>query len=489
MSVQTAAAPAVTPSATVPEEQVIVLFGATGDLARRKLLPGMFHLAQVGLMPERFRIVGAARKPLDDEDFRQLARESVAGSSRERGDPEAWERFASSLRFAGVGEGLGDLERVVGEAREELGGDPSLLFYLSLPPQAAAGTVEQIGAHGLGDGARVIIEKPFGTDLESARALNRTLHSVFAEERIFRIDHYLGREAVQNLLALRFANGMFEPVWNRNHIDHVQIDIPETLSIEMRGSFYEETGAFRDMIVTHLLQVLGFVAMEPPVSLEPKPLGVEREKVFEAMPPLRPGDAVRGQYAGYREEDGVAPDSDTETFVAVRASVDNWRWEGVPFYLRSGKRLAESRHLLTIAYAQPPRRMFPLDCDQIAEAFGHDHLTFELGDPGSISASFLAKVPGPRIELGEAHMRFSYADTFGGPDEALDPYERLIHDVMVGDRTFFTSSEAIERLWEISEPVLEDPPPAIAYEPGSWGPPEAEELIAPRRWHLPTDHV
>jgi glucose-6-phosphate 1-dehydrogenase len=473
----------------VPGDQVIVLFGASGDLAKRKLLPGMFHLAQVGLMPERFRIVGAARKPLSDEEFRALAREAVADSSRERGDSEAWERFASSLRFAGVGEGLDDLERVVGQARGELDERAGLLFYLSLPPQAAAGTVEQIGAQGLGEGARVITEKPFGTDLESARALNRTLHSVFAEECIYRIDHYLGREAVQNLLALRFANGMFEPVWNRNHIDHVQIDVPETLSIEMRGSFYEETGAFRDMVVTHLLQVLGFVAMEPPVSLEPKPLGIEREKVFESMSPLRPQDVVRGQYEGYRDEEGVAPGSDTETFVAVRAFVDNWRWEGVPFYLRSGKRLAESRHLLTVAYAQPPRRMFPLDCDQIAEAFGHDHLTFELGDPGSISASFLAKVPGPRIQLGEAHMRFSYADTFGGPDEALDPYERLIHDVMMGDRTLFTSSEAIERLWEISEPVLENPPPAIPYEPGSWGPREADELIAPRHWHLPNEHI
>jgi len=335
----------------------------------------------------------------------------------------------------------------------------------------------------------VISEKPFGTDLASARKLNRKLHSVFAEDCIFRIDHYLGREAVQNLLALRFANGMFEPVWNRNHIDHVQIDIPETLSIEMRGSFYEETGAFRDMIVTHLFQVLGFVAMEPPTSLGPKALGVEREKVFESMPPLRPGDVIRGQYEGYRDEEGVAADSDTETFVAVKCFVDNWRWEGVPFFLRSGKRLAESRHLLTVAYKQPPRRMFPLDCDQIAESFGHDHLTFELGDPGSISASFLAKVPGPRIELGEAHMRFSYADTFGGTDQALDPYERLIHDVMVGDRTLFSSSEAIERLWEVSEPLLEDPPPAIPYEPGSWGPKEIDELIAPRRWHLPSEHV
>jgi glucose-6-phosphate 1-dehydrogenase len=476
-------------SMPTPKDQVIVLFGATGDLAKRKLLPGMFHLQQVGLMSKRFRIIGAARRDIGEKDFRELARQAVGESSRESGDQQEWKRFEESLYFASVGDGFDALAEEIERARQELDDEAQLLFYLSLPPQAAEGTVEEIGAHGLGDGARVITEKPFGTDLASARKLNRKLHSVFAEDCIFRIDHYLGREAVQNLLALRFANGMFEPVWNRNHIDHVQIDIPETLSIEMRGSFYEETGAFRDMIVTHLFQVLGFVAMEPPTSLGPKALGVEREKVFESMPPLRPGDVIRGQYEGYRDEDGVAADSDTETFVAVKCFVDNWRWEGVPFFLRSGKRLAESRHLLTVAYKQPPRRMFPLDCDQIAESFGHDHLTFELGDPGSISASFLAKVPGPRIELGEAHMRFSYADTFGGTDHALDPYERLIHDVMVGDRTLFSSSEAIERLWEVSEPLLEDPPPAIPYEPGCWGPKEIDELIAPRRWHLPSEHV
>jgi glucose-6-phosphate 1-dehydrogenase len=472
-----------------PKDQVIVLFGATGDLAKRKLLPGMYHLMRVGLTPERFRIIGAARRSLSVEEFRQLARDSIGASSRKAEDLEAWERFAASLDFAAVGDGFEPLGSAISAAREELDDGAELLFYLSLPPRAAEATVEQIGELGIGRGARVISEKPFGTDLASARQLNRRLHSVFDENCIFRIDHYLGREAVQNLLALRFANGMFEPVWNRNHIDHVQIDVPETLSIEMRGGFYEETGAFRDMVVTHLFQVLGFVAMEPPVSLEPKALGIEREKVFESMPRIRPAGVVRGQYAGYRDEDGVAADSGTETFVAVKAFVDNWRWEGVPFYLRSGKRMAESRHLLTVAYSQPPRRMFPLDCNQIAESFGHDHLTFELGDPGSISASFLAKVPGPRIELGEAHMHFSYADTFGGADHSLDPYERLIHDVMLGDRTLFTSSEAIERLWEISQPLLDDPPPAITYEPGSWGPVEADQLIAPRRWHLPSDHV
>ncbi|HEX2392794.1 MAG TPA: glucose-6-phosphate dehydrogenase [Solirubrobacterales bacterium] len=489
MSAITATAIQRRPSAPIPEDQVIVLFGATGDLARRKLLPGMFHLTQVGLMPQRFRIVGTARSAIETGDFRQLAREAVDASSRRPPDREAWHQFADTLEFAGVGDGFDQLDEAIARSRREMGADVRLLFYLSLPPRAAAATVEQIGELGLGDGSRVITEKPFGVDLESSRRLNAELHSVFAENCIYRIDHYLGREAVQNLLALRFANGMFEPVWNRNHIDHVQIDVPETLSIEMRGSFYEQTGAFRDMVVTHLFQVLGFVAMEPPTSLQPKPLGLEREKVFDSMKPLSPDDVVRGQYEGYRREDGVAADSDTETFIALEAYIDNWRWEGVPFYLRTGKRLAQSRHLLTLAFREPPRRMFPLDCDQIAESFGRDHLTFELGDPGSISASFLAKVPGPTMQLGEAHMHFSYANTFGGGETALDPYERLIHDVMVGDRTLFTSSDAIERLWEISEPVLHDPPRALNYQPGSWGPPESDALIAPRRWHLPSDHI
>jgi glucose-6-phosphate 1-dehydrogenase len=489
VTVATASAPARKSAARIPEDQIIVLLGATGDLAKRKLLPGMFHLARVGLMPQRFRIIGAARREIGVEEFRELARESVDSSGRKSLDPEAWDRFSGSLRFAGVGEGYEALAETVAAAREELGEDAGVLLYLSLPPRAVASTIDGLREVGLGKGARVIVEKPFGTDLESARALNSRLRTVFDERCIYRIDHYLGREAVQNLLAMRFANGMFEPVWNRNHIDHVQIDVPERLSIEMRGSFYEETGAFRDMVVTHLFQLLGFVALEPPTSLEPKALGLEREKVFDSMPPLRPENVVRGQYTGYRAEEGVDPDSDTETFVALKAFVDNWRWEGVPFYLRSGKRMKEERHLLTVAFAEPPRRMFPLDCGQIEESFGRDHLTFELGDPGSISASFLAKVPGPIMQLGEAHMRFSYADNFGGAEQALDAYERLIHDVMVGDRTLFTSSDAIERLWEISEPVLEEPPPLAPYQPGSWGPPEIDELIAPRRWHLPSDHV
>ncbi len=489
MSVATVNAPEGTPTPTVPEDHVIVLFGATGDLARRKLLPGIFHLAEAGMMPKRFVLIGTSRSRLGDEEFVDMMRSAVEESDRRPSLDGSWNRFAGSLRFAGLSDGYEALGEAVARAREDLGGDPTLLHYLSLPPAAAVGTVDALGRLGLGKGARVIMEKPFGVDLDSARELDARVHSVFDESRVFRIDHYLGREAVQNLLAVRFANGMFEPVWNRDHIDHIQIDIPETLSIGMRADFYEQTGAFRDMVVTHLFQVLSFVAMEPPTSLSPRSLMAERQKVFDSMPTLAPDDVVRGQYVGYRDEQGVAPDSETETFVALRAFVDNWRWAGVPFYLRSGKRMAESRHLLTVAFNEPPRRMFPLDGSQTAESFGHDHLTFELGDPGTISASFLAKVPGPEMRLGEAHMRFSYATTFGGAEQALDAYERLIHDVMVGDRTLFTTSEAIERLWEISEPVLKTPPPIQAYEPGSWGPKSIDSLIAPRHWHLPSDHV
>ncbi len=471
----------------IPDDHVIVLFGASGDLARRKLLPGLYGLAEAGLAPERFRIIGAARSELSEQDFRRLARDSISEFGH-RPDGDSWERFAASLSFAAIREGFAALGQAVARSKAELGGDPSLLHYLSVPPTAAAGIVTELGRLGLSERARIILEKPFGTDLTSSRRLDEAVLAVFDESQVFRIDHYLGREAVQNLLALRFANGMFEPVWNRDHIDHVQIDVPETLPIGTRAGFYEHTGAFRDMVVTHLFQVLGFVAMEPPTSLEPKALMAERVKVFDSMPALRPDDVVRGQYLGYRDEDGVAPDSETETFVALRAFVDNWRWSGVPFYLRTGKHLAESHHLLTIAYAQPPRRMFPYDCRHQAEAFGFDHLTFELGDPGSISASFLAKVPGPTMNLGEAHMNFSYATAFGGAEQALEPYQRLIHDVMVGDRTLFTTSDAIERTWEISEPVLADPSLVQVYEPGSWGPAAAGELIAPRRWHVPIDH-
>jgi len=283
---------------------------------------------------------------------------------------------------------------------------------------------------------------------------------------------------VQNILAFRFANGIVEPIWNRDHIDHVRIDVPETLSIGTRGAFYEATGAYRDMIVTHLLQLLGFVAMEPPTSFSAEALLSETVKVAESLQLIRPADVVYGQYDGYRDEDGIAADSRTETFVAARASIDNARWSGVPFYLRTGKRMAETRRVVTIAFRDPPRRMF-----QSSNGFGPNELVFELGDPGRITTSFLAKVPGPTMQLGAAHFTFDYENSFTSARQ-LEAYERLIHDALIGDRTLFTRADAIERLWEVSAPLLADPPGVHPYRPGSWGPAAADRLIAPRRWHL-----
>jgi glucose-6-phosphate 1-dehydrogenase len=328
----------------------------------------------------------------------------------------------------------------------------------------------------------VIMEKPFGTDLESARVLNDRLHEVFREDQIFRIDHFLGKEAALNLLTLRFANGFLEPVWNREHIDHVQIDVPETLSIGSRGSFYEGTGAYRDMVVTHLLQVLAVVAMEPPPSLEPRSLVDEKLKVFRSLLPIDPGEVVFGQYDGYRHEAGVAADSTVETFVAARVSVDNWRWAGVPFFLRTGKCMAESARVVSIAFREPPKSMFPAGTG--FGASGPDHLTFDLSDTPRLSLSFYGKRPGPGMHLDKASMQFSLGETPGHKD-VLEAYERLIHDAMIGDRTLFTTAEGVERLWEVSAPLLEHPPPPRRYPQGSWGPGEIGALIAPRQWRLP----
>jgi glucose-6-phosphate 1-dehydrogenase len=460
----------------VPDDHVIVLFGGTGDLARRKLLPGLFRLAQAGLLPERYRIIATSRGHLTDEGFRKRAKAAVEEFGRLPSEA-SWQTFAANLSFASQ-ETLAD---AVAHAEAALGSGCRRLFYLSVPPAAFAGIVSMLGAAGLTENARVILEKPFGTDLASARALNETVHGAFEESRIFRIDHFLGKETVQNILALRFANGIFEPIWNRDHIDHVQIDVPEALSIGTRAAFYEKTGAYRDMIVTHLLQVLGFVAMEPPTSFSAKALLDETVKVAESLRPIHPQDVVYGQYAGYRDEDGVAPDSGVETFVAARVSIDNWRWAGVPFYLRTGKRMAENRRVVTIAFRDPPRRMF-----ESSNGFGPNELVFELGDPGRISTSFLAKVPGPTMQLGPAAFTFNYDDSFTSAHH-LEAYERLIHDALIGDRTLFTRADGIERLWEVSSPLLADPPSVHAYRPGSWGPAAADELIEPRRWHLRRD--
>ncbi|HZT54309.1 MAG TPA: hypothetical protein VE995_07990, partial [Gaiellaceae bacterium] len=298
----------------------------------------------------------------------------------------------------------------------------------------------------------------------------------------FRIDHFLGKESVDNILAFRFANGLFEPIWNRDHIDYVQIDVPETLSIEGRAGFYESTGAFRDMVVTHLFQVLGFVAMEPPTSLEPRALRSEKNKVFEAMKRIDPRQVVRGQYRGYRSEPGVRRRSGTETYVALKVEIDNWRWAGVPFYLRTGKSMAESRQVVVLAFREPPLRMFRL-ARGISGWARPNELLFEFRDPGSITTRFLAKQPGPALDLAEAAMTFRYADSFG--TNHLEAYERLLRDAMLGDQTLFTDAAGIERLWEVSTPLLERPPRLHLYDPGSWGPKAADALIAPHRWCLP----
>jgi glucose-6-phosphate 1-dehydrogenase len=463
-----------------PEPHVLVLFGATGDLARRKLLPGLFHLEQVGLMPDDYRIVGTSLSELDDEGFREHVRGALEEFCRVDVDDDDWEAFSERLSY--VQSEAGALKEGVAKAEEAIGEETRRLHYLSVPPSAAGAVVRTLGEAGLTERARVVMEKPFGTDLESARELNEAVHEVFSEDQIFRIDHFLGKEAALNLLALRLANGFLEPLWNRQHIDHVQIDVPETLSIGTRGEFYEGTGAFRDMVVTHLLQIVAVVAMEPPPSLDPRALVDEKLKVFRSVMPIEPEDVVRGQYEGYRDEDGVAEDSEVETFVAARVNVDNWRWAGVPFFLRTGKCMAESARVISIAFREPPKSMFPEGSG--VGAAGPDHLTFDLSETPRLSLSFYGKRPGPGMHLEKASMQFSLGET-PQHEEVLEAYERLIHDAMIGDRTLFTTAEGVERLWEISAPLLEDPSPLRPYEKGSWGPPEIDELIAPRRWRLP----
>jgi glucose-6-phosphate 1-dehydrogenase len=343
-----------------------------------------------------------------------------------------------------------------------------------------------LGAAKLVERSRIIMEKPFGTDLVSAQSLNKDLHEVFDEEQIFRIDHFLGKEPAQNILAFRFANGLFEPIWNRNFIDHIQIDVPETLGLGKRVGFYETIGAFRDMVVTHLFQILAFVAMEAPTSLAPTPIGEEKNKVFRSMLPIEPADVIRGQYMGYRNEEGASPDSETETFIALKCTIDNWRWAGVPFYLRTGKKMAEGQRIISIAFREPPKSMFPPNSGVSAQ--GPDHLTFDLADASKMSLSFYGKRPGPGMFLDKLSLQFAMRDTHLIGD-VLEAYERLILDAMRGDRTLFTTAEGIERLWEVSTPLLEAPPPVRFYAPSSWGPNAIHQLIAPRAWRLPFERA
>ena len=473
--------PKVTAGVGPRNPQVVVLFGATGDLARRKLLPGLFHLASIGFIPG-CRIVGVSLDPMDADQFRAFARAALDEFSTRPVDDALWGEFAATLDYLPISAGADALRAKVEAAEQALAGETRRLHYLSVPPSAALSAVEMLGAARLVERSRIVMEKPFGTDLASAMSLNAHLHETFAENQIFRIDHFLGKEPAQNILAFRFANGLFEPIWNRNFIDHVQIDVPETLGLGKRTAFYEATGAFRDMVVTHLFQILAFMAMEPPTSLEPIPISEEKNKVFRSMVPLEPTEVVRGQYTGYRSEPGVSPESETETFIALKCRIDNWRWAGVPFYLRTGKKLAEGQRIISIAFREPPKSMFPAGSGVGSQ--GPDHLTFDLADAAKMSLSFYGKRPGPGMRLDKASMQFAMQET-GFIGDVLEAYERLILDAMRGDRTLFTTAEGIERLWEVSTPLLESPPPVRFYAPGSWGPNAIHQLIAPRAWRLP----
>lgn len=476
LDVSTSAVPALEP-------HVIVLFGATGDLARRKLLPGLMHLTRAGLMPE-MRVIGTSFEEFDDDAFRAFARESWDEFGREPVSEDEWNRFASRLVYINARHGALGLSQLARDVVEAMGVQVRFLHYLSVPPSAATTVVTTLRDAALVDRARIIMEKPFGVDLASARVLNAAVNEVFPDERVFRIDHFLGKEAAQNILALRFANGLFEPIWNRQHIDHIQIDVPETLSVQGRASFYEGTGAFRDMVVTHLLQVLAFTAMEPPTALEPSAIGEEKDKVFRSLQPIEPRDVVRGQYDGYLKHEGVDRNSQTETFIALRCHIDNWRWSGVPFYLRTGKNMAEGARIISIAFKEPPRSMFPVGSG--VGQFGPDHLTFDLADATRMSLSFYGKRPGTGMRLVKQSLQFSLHEVEDHVDDVLEAYERLIYDAMMGDHTLFASTKGIEKLWEISQQLLDHPPEVYPYAVGSWGPrTPMNELIAPHTWRLP----
>jgi glucose-6-phosphate 1-dehydrogenase len=465
-----------------PDPQAIVIFGASGDLTKRKLLPALFHLYCEGLLPHGFAIVGYARTEMGDEEFQDYARDAVKNFGKAEPTGEVWSDFAEHLSYI---PGEFDSEMAMEHLREHLestdadqGTGGGRFYYCATPPVVYPSVVKRLAESGLHPGARIVIEKPFGHDLESARELNAQLHDVFDEKQIFRIDHYLGKETVQNILAFRFANGMFEPIWNRRYVDNIQITVAEEIGIEGRGQFYEQTGTLRDMVGTHLLQVLTFLAMEPPVSFDPERLRDEKAKVLLAMDEVRPQDVVRGQYAGYRQEPDVAKDSQGETYAAVELHIDSWRWAGVPFYLRTGKNLARKDTELTMVFRDVPYDVFK---GTDTERPRRDHLTFHVQPDEGIKVEFNVKKPGPGLELHRATMNFSYEQTFHG--QLIEAYETLLLEAMTGDHTLFTREDEVERAWEVLMPVLEDPPPVVFYEKGSWGPKEADDLIAPHRWH------
>ncbi|MGH7663288.1 MAG: glucose-6-phosphate dehydrogenase [Gemmatimonadaceae bacterium] len=492
----------------------MVILGASGDLARRKLVPALFHLMGDGLLSKNFSVIGIGREKMSDDQFRDAIHSALEGPRTiDSQDPGDWNRFARRLEYIGgdladaatfgrLRERLSAVEasNATGEGVEQ-GSVRGRLFYLALPPGAYETALVHLSESGLaprresdedGPWVRIIIEKPFGNDLESADILNRVIHMRFAEHQIFRIDHYLGKETVQNLLVFRFANSIFEPVWNRDHVHHVQITAAESVGIEHRAGYYEHAGVFRDMFQNHLLQLLALTAMEPPVTFQADAVRSEKVKVMAAIRPIPGGEMhrnlVAGQYgpgriggrpvSGYREEEEVASNSGTPTYGALRLLIDNWRWQGVPFFLRSGKRMPRRATEIAIRFRQPPHLMFPLSGGkQIAP----NVLAFRIQPDEGISLCFEVKVPDHDFRMATASMNFTYAGGFGASSHTA--YETLLVDCMLGDATLFTRSDGVEAAWRVMDPIIaavEQPPLArvAGYSAGDWGPAEADALIA-----------
>jgi len=461
-----------------PGPVVFVLFGATGDLARRLVLPGFYRLACEGLLPDQWLLVGNGRGDLSHEQFRAHIRDALTEFGP-RLEPAQWDAFAERVFFAGGGFSTGDpgrLPAVLSQTRGSLRGDPQFIHYMAVPPVAFAGLTKALGQHGLAHGARVVYEKPFGTSGENFRELDRVVHAVLGEQQVYRIDHFLGKEGTQDLHLLRFANGSTAAYWNREHVAAVQIDVPETLGISDRAQFYDATGAVLDMLVTHLFQVAAEVAMEPPATLGPLDLQAARETVISCFRRLDPGEVVLGQFDGYRQVPGVDPASSRDTFVAARLWIDNPSWRGVPFYLRTGKQMAASAQRVSLILREPPGPLagrLPRDANV---------LSFSMAGDGEIDLSLVAKKPGPALELDVAHASIPLA-TLRHADP-LPPYARLLHDVLLGDRSLFTRPDGLAAVWDVAEPLLSGPPTVHPYPPGSWGPAQARELVAPGRWLL-----
>ena len=475
-----------------PDPCALVIYGASGDLTKRKLLPALYSLAFRHLLPESFAVVGVARTEESTEDFCARMKEAVGQFGRDELREDVWERLAGGIRYvatdfaAAQGEDL--VAKVLAELDEERGTAGNRVYYLAVPPFAISTVIEQIGRRReASEGwTRVIVEKPFGHDRESARALTEEISRYFREEEIFRIDHYLGKETVQNLLALRFANGIFEPIWNRQYVDHVQITVAESIGIENRAAFYEQAGAIRDVFQNHLLQLLTLTAMEAPIEFAADWVRNEKVKVLHALEPPRPEDVVRGQYGrgsvegeevpGYREEEGVAPDSITETFVAAKLYVDNWRWADTPFYVRLGKRLPRRSTSIAIQFKRAPHPPFE---EAAVEGLRPNVLVVHVQPDEGVALEIAAKVPGQAMTLRTVHMDFLYGAAFrSGIPEA---YERLILDCLLGDATLFTRADEVDQQWAIVDTIVEgwagEAPDFPNYEAGTWGPPSAEELI------------